>query len=199
YSKLAGHCATIPGGSCPSVGISGVTLGGGMGLAGRRLGLTLDSLVAIELVTADGTLRTVSRAAEPDLFWALRGGGGGNFGVVTAFTFRTHPMPATAAHFNVSWPWSSAADALEAWQSWAPHATDRITSILHLNSSATATASGQYFGSSADLPRLLAPLLSVPGASLTSVGDLPYVALQQYWAGCFQESLTACHTIGAAP
>ncbi|MHB8690591.1 MAG: FAD-binding oxidoreductase [Solirubrobacteraceae bacterium] len=199
YSTLAAHGATIPGGSCPSVGISGVTLGGGMGLAGRRLGLTLDSLVAAEIVTADGSLQTVSRREDPDLFWALRGGGGGNFGVVTSFTFRLHPMPVTAAYFSVSWPWSVAADALDAWQSWAPHATDRVTSILHLNSTPSISASGQLFGSSAELPGLLGPLLAVPGASLSAVGDLPYVALQQYWAGCFQQPLAACHTVGAAP
>jgi hypothetical protein len=199
YSTLAGHGATIPGGSCPSVGISGVTLGGGMGLAGRRLGLTLDSLVAVEIVTADGSLQTVSKRADPDLFWALRGGGGGNFGVVTSFTFKLHPMPATAAGFNVSWPWSVAADALDAWQSWAPHTTDKITSILHLNSTPSITANGQYFGPATDLPGLLGPLLAIPGAILTSLGDPPYVALQQYWAGCFKQPLAACHTVGAAP
>jgi hypothetical protein len=164
-----------------------------MGLAGRRLGLTLDSLVAAEIVTADGSLQTVSRRADPDLFWALRGGGGGNFGVVTAFTFRLHPMPAMAAHFNVSWPSSVAADALDVWQSWAPHTTDRITSILHINSGPSISANGQYFGPSGDLPRLLGPLLAAGGT--LSVGDLPYVALQQYWAGCLQMPAT-CHTGG---
>jgi FAD/FMN-containing dehydrogenase len=100
-------------------------------------------------------------------------------------------MPANAAHFNVSWQPSVAADALDVWQSWAPHTTDRITSILHLNSGPSISASGQYFGPSADLPRLLAPLLAAGGT--LSVGDLPYLALQQYWAGCLQTPAT-CHT-----
>ena len=93
YTGLSRRGATIPGGSCPSVGITGVTLGGGMGLAGRAYGLTSDNLVGAKIVTADGRLRTVSRNSNPDLLWALRGGGGGNFGVVTQLTFKIHKLP----------------------------------------------------------------------------------------------------------
>lgn len=201
YATLAGHGVTVPGGSCPSVGVSGVTLGGGMGLAGRKLGLTTDSVVGLEIVTADGRLRTVSKTADPDLFWALRGGGGGNFGVVTSFTFELHPMPAQAAYFNIVWPWSVASEAIAAWQAWGPHATDDVTSILHLNAGSppSITANGQYFGTAAGLAGVLRPLLTVPGAQLTASGSMPYVALQQYWAGCAGDTLAACHTVGAAP
>jgi FAD/FMN-containing dehydrogenase len=80
-SALARKGATLPAGSCPSVGIAGVTLGGGFGLAGRHLGLTLDSLFAVRMVTADGELRTVDEHTDPDLFWALRGGGGATSGL----------------------------------------------------------------------------------------------------------------------
>ena len=200
YAGLAAHGVTVPGGSCPSVGVSGVTLGGGMGLAGRRFGLTLDSVAGMRIVTADGQLRTVSKTSDPDLFWALRGGGGGNFGVVVAFTFKVHPMPAQASYFNVVWPWSSASDAIAAWQAWGPHATPDVTSILHLNAGSppSITANGQYFGPAGALPSLLAPLLNVPGAQLTASGSMPYVALQQYWAGCSGDTLPACHTVGAA-
>src|ERR1700679_175322 len=102
YSALAAHGLTVPGGSCPSVGIAGVTLGGGFGLAARHFGLTIDSLVAVRIVTADGTLRSVDAGSDPDLLWALRGGGGGNFGVVTEFTFATRPMPASSTFFKVA-------------------------------------------------------------------------------------------------
>lgn len=91
-SALAHHGATLPTGSCPSVGIAGVTLGGGFGVASRKFGLTLDSFVAVRMVTADGDPRTVDDQSDPDLFWALRGGGG-NFGVVTDFVFKIHPLP----------------------------------------------------------------------------------------------------------
>src|SRR5437588_80624 len=77
YAALARQGATIPAGSCPSVGIGGVTLGGGMGLAGRAFGLTSDNLVGAELVTPDGCIRQINQRTDPDLLWALRGGGGG--------------------------------------------------------------------------------------------------------------------------
>ena len=122
-----------------------------MGLAGRAFGLACDNIVGATIVTADGQLTT----ADSDLLWALRGGGGGNFGIVTEFVMRLHPTPASAAHFNVSWPWSSASEAIAAWQAFAPHATDKLTSILHIESGGTIFANGQYLGSSAALGGLL--------------------------------------------
>ncbi len=201
YSALAGHGVTVPGGTCPSVGIAGVTLGGGFGLASRHLGLTIDSLLGVKIVTADGQLRTVNHQTDADLLWALKGGGGGNFGVVTEFTFKTHAIPASSTYFEVHWPWSSADGAIEAWQSWAPHTNEKATSILHLNSgpSPTIIANGQYLGSSGDVPGLVHPLLSVPGASLHTNVEHPYMQIQLLLAGCSGHTLAWCHTRGAAP
>jgi FAD/FMN-containing dehydrogenase len=201
YAGLAKAGATMPAGSCPSVGVSGVTLGGGFGLAGRRFGLSADNMLGVKIVTADGRLRTVNKNSDPDLLWALRGGGGGNFGVVTEFTFKVYPLPKSAAYFEVTWPWSSANEAIAAWQSFVPHATDKLTSILHLNSGSQPTiiANGQYFGAAADLPSVLKPLLSVRGARLGTQINLPYLQLQMLLAGCAHTSLAACHTVGTAP
>jgi FAD/FMN-containing dehydrogenase len=201
YAELAKAGATLPAGSCPSVGVSGVTLGGGFGLAARQFGLTADNLISADIVTADGQLRTVNERTDADLLWALKGGGGGNFGVVTEFTFNVHPLPASAAYFNVTWPWSSAADAIAAWQSWAPHATEKVTSILHLNAGSppTISANGQYLGPATSLPGLLAPLLGVPGAALGTHIDLPYMRLQLLLADCADLTLSQCHTVGTAP
>ncbi len=201
YAGLARKGVTLPGGSCPSVGVSGVTLGGGFGLAGRRFGLTTDNLIGVSIVTADGQLRTVDERSDPDLLWALKGGGGGNFGIVTDFTFRVHRLPASAAYFEVSWPWSSADEAIAAWQSWAPHTTDRATSILHVASGAAPSiaANGQYLGPLDALPGLLRPLLNVPGAQLGGQVELSYLPLQLLLAGCANHSVAACHTVGAAP
>ena len=201
YAALAARGVTIPAGSCPSVGIAGHAMGGGMGLAGRQFGLTADNLLSAQIVTADGRLRTASANSNPDLYWALRVGGGGNFGVVTSFTFRVHPVPQTVAGFTVSWPWSQAADALAAWQAWGPHASAAVTSIFHLTASAgrnLVNVSGQYFGRASDLGRLLAPLTAVGGA-FVSAGDFGYLPAQLMWAGCSQISLTACHTQGTRP
>lgn len=198
YAALAARGVTIPAGSCPSVGIAGHALGGGMGLAGRQFGLTTDNILSAQIVTADGRLRTASTNSNPDLYWALRGGGGGNFGVVTSLTFRVHPVPRTVAGFIVTWPWSSAAAALAAWQAWAPHARSQLTSIFHLNGGAGATSvsvSGQYFGPASDLGSLLAPLRAAGGAHISSF-NRGYLQTQLAWAGCSTTSLTACHTAG---
>ena len=90
YDQLTASGVAIPLGSCLSVGIGGLTQGGGIGIVDRAYGLTCDNLLAAEVVLADGTLVTCDANNHPDLFWALRGGGGGNFGVVTQFTFKTH-------------------------------------------------------------------------------------------------------------
>jgi FAD/FMN-containing dehydrogenase len=199
-SALAGKGVTLPAGSCPSVGIAGVTLGGGFGLASRRLGLTLDSLLGVRIVTADGELRTVNGNSDPDLLWALRGGGGGNFGVVTDFVFRVHPLPTAASYFEVLWPWSAADEAIAAWQAWAPHAPDTVTSILHLNAGARPSieANGQFMGPSTAVHQLLRSLLEVPGATLRSNLQLRYFRLQLLLAGCGDIGAAACHTEGTS-
>jgi FAD/FMN-containing dehydrogenase len=198
YAALAAHGLTVPAGSCPSVGVAGHALGGGMGLAARQWGLTADNLLEARIVTADGRLRTVNRRSDPNLYWALRGGGGGNFGVVTSFKFRVHEVPRTVAAFFVNWPWSRAADALAAWQAWAPHARSQLTSIFHLSAgggTTSASVSGQYIGPASDLPRLLAPLTAVGGASV-SAADHSYLQAQLIFANCATIGLAACHTRG---
>jgi FAD/FMN-containing dehydrogenase len=199
YARLAQSGVTVPGGSCPSVGIAGVTLGGGFGLAARHLGLTIDSLRGVRIVTADGTLRSVDAHSDPELLWALKGGGGGNFGVVTEFTFATHPMPASSTFFKVTWPWSSAGAAIEAWQAWAPHTNEKITAILHVDSPGPHIyTTGQYLGPSSDVPGLVGPLMTVPGAGLPVNTHHPYMDIQMLLAGCDGRTLAWCHTTGAA-
>jgi FAD/FMN-containing dehydrogenase len=198
YAALNSRGVTIPAGSCPSVGIAGHALGGGMGLVGRAFGLASDNLISAQIVTADGQLRTIDSNSDPDLLWALRGGGGGNFGVVTQLKLRVHSVPASASWFIVHWPWSSAGAALDAWLRWAPQAKNAITSVFHLQTGPSVLAAGQYLGSARDLPALLAPLTSVSGASVSS-GMQGYFGLMVRWAGCLGRSLESCHTVGTRP
>lgn len=201
YVALAAHGATLPAGSCPSVGISGHALGGGMGLAARAFGLTADNLIGAQLVTADGSLRPVTESTDPELLWALRGGGGGNFGVATELTFRLHRLPSRASWFFVSWPWSSAGEAIAAWQAWAPSAPDQFTSIMHLEAGGGTTdilVAGQYLGLASNLADLVRSLTSVPGATL-STGDQDYLGLQKRWAGCLHQPTPSCRTEGTRP
>jgi FAD/FMN-containing dehydrogenase len=129
YDALLEHGVTIPAGCGPEVGIAGLTLGGGLGIMGRRHGLTSDSLVSAEVVLADGSLVRCDEQREPELFWALRGAGGGRFGIVTSFTFRTVPPPDATA-FDLRWPFAAAPELVEAWQAWAPDAPDELAASL---------------------------------------------------------------------
>jgi FAD/FMN-containing dehydrogenase len=191
YAGLARQGVTAPSGSCPMVGAGGLITGGGMGLAGRELGLALDRVASFDVVTADGMLRRVDATHDPDLFWALRGGGG-SFGIVTAIRLRVQRVR-SAAWFFASFPRSSASDALAAWDGLVPGATSALTSIFTVpGASGNVTALGQYFGSEAALRRLVAPLAAVRGARL-SAGTTGYLALQRRWAGCADGGLAACH------
>lgn len=195
---LAARGGLVPSGSCPSVGIGGVTLGGGMGLSARRLGLTCDRLVAATIVTPDGLRRRVDARSDEDLFWALRGGGG-SFGVVTSLRFRVH-RAARAAWALMSLPWAHADEALARWQALAPDAPRATTSILTLSAGAPprVTVIAQHFGSEAELRRLLAPLARIDGTRL-SVGSDGLLGLARRWAGCLDGPLAACHTQGTRP
>jgi FAD/FMN-containing dehydrogenase len=188
YAKLARHHVTIPSGSCPTVGLGGLATGGGMGLAGRELGLTIDRVRAYDVVTADGRKRHVSGG--DDLYWALRGGGG-SFGIVTAVRLRVRRV-GRAAFFRVTFPAGSREEALAAWDDLAPGAPDALTAIFTLTATG-ASAFGQYFGSERALRRLVAPLARVSGASALTTGTAGYLALQRRWAGCADGGLAACH------
>jgi FAD/FMN-containing dehydrogenase len=172
---LARHGGAVPGGSCPTVGFGGLALGGGYGLASRAFGLTADNVTGLVVVTPDGRLRRVDARHDPDLFWALRGGGGGNFGIVTRFETRVHRVGG-AARFSASF--GSPGAALAAWEAWAPETDPRLTSVLQLGTG-SATALGQYLGSERALAALLGPLRRA-GATITTGGS-SYAALQVRW------------------
>ena len=129
YAALHLHGRTIPAGCGATVGIAGLTLGGGIGLLGRRHGLTCDRLAGARVVLADGRVVDCDREREPELFWALRGAGGGQFGVVTSLTFDTVPEP-VATRFEVRWSGVALQELITAWQRWTPGAPDEVTANL---------------------------------------------------------------------
>jgi FAD/FMN-containing dehydrogenase len=134
YDHLEHFGLTIVAGACPSVGIAGLTLGGGLGILGRTYGLTSDQLVEAQVVLADGRIVDCDERRDPDLFWALRGAGGSHFGVVTSFGFRTVSAENLTC-FKLVWPHTHAAALIETWQEWAPNAADELAASLLLNSS----------------------------------------------------------------
>jgi FAD/FMN-containing dehydrogenase len=133
YDKLALSDLAIPAGSCFPVGVAGHALGGGFGLLGRPFGLACDSILSMEMVDASGKILTVSETENPDLFWALRGGGNGNFGAVTNFNFRTSSVN-MVAKFAITWtkPVTQAVKIVQAWQQWLENMPSSITGTLHL-------------------------------------------------------------------
>jgi hypothetical protein len=106
-------------------GVGGFTLGGGFGRLNRKYGLTIDNLTSAELVTADGEIRHISAEQEPDLFWAIRGGGG-NFGVATQFEYQLHPFDRNILSGSIVWPIEQARDVLEFYAEWSPGLSDEM-------------------------------------------------------------------------
>ncbi len=199
YGGLAARGKAVPGGSCPTVGIAGLTLGGGIGVLARIYGLTSDNLRSLNVVLADGSTVTCNSGSHSDLYWASRGGGGGNFGVATSMTFTTHNLR-TLALFFLRWPWSQASRVVGAWQSWAPHVPDNLWSNMHLSAAfggpPSLSVGGSYVGSLAGLNTQLDKLYRLVGTgpSVTSVGQNSYLEAMLIEAGCGNISVPACDT-----
>jgi len=167
--QLFQHDLAIPTGTCPSVGIAGLTLGGGLGILGRAHGLTLDQLVAVQVVLSDGRVVECDEDHDTDLFWALRGAGAGNFGVVTSFTFR--PLPARSmTNFHLVWAFARAPAVIAAWQRWAPQGPDELSADLVLTANGDPAREpsvemyGAVGGSGRDASELLAELTARVGS-----------------------------------
>jgi FAD/FMN-containing dehydrogenase len=190
YEQLGRVGLTIPSGTCPTVGLGGLSLGGGFGYSSRKLGLTIDSLLGLELVSASGERVSCSVEQHPDLFWACRGGGGGNFGIVTSLRFRASPVKHVSV-YQLSWRWSDAAAVLEAWQRWAPDAPDELFSTCTLSRAGGSTpagptirSQGQFFGSPARLAALLQPLERAARPVHRQIASQSFLGAQRLWADC---------------
>ena len=179
-----------PGGEVSVTGVGGLTLGGGIGATMRAYGLSCDNLRSVELVTADGELRTASRDEHADLFWALRGGGRG-LGVVTSFEFELHPLGPEVASALLLYPYEQAERVLRAWRNYAPEAPDEVTPEIGLWSippledvpdefhwAPVVVVGALYAGPPEQANPALAPLreLGTPLADLSGTG--PYVEAQ---------------------
>lgn len=205
YDQLTRHQRTIPAGSCPTVGVSGLALGGGIGVVARAYGLTSDSVTGARVVTADGKIRDVDATHDAGLFWALRGAGNANFGVVTSLDFRTHAAPSCVTFF-LSWPWSRAAAVLREWQRWAPTAPDEIWANLHLSAPVggrpgRVQVGGLSLGRRAELENQLDRLADRIGAPASSVSVRPHTFMDamKIMGGVSGWSIAQAHQQGTLP
>jgi FAD/FMN-containing dehydrogenase len=186
------HGLATPLGFVSEVGVAGLTLGGGLGYLTRRFGWTVDNLEKVEIVTADGAIRNASRDENADLFWALRGGGG-NFGVVTRFTFRQHEVGPTVYGGLIAWPFTRADEILPAYRATtngAPRELAVWLVLLHAPPAPFVPTEwhGQrlcamavcYSGDLAETENALAPIRALGAPVVDLLHEQPYTQVQSY-------------------
>jgi FAD/FMN-containing dehydrogenase len=184
------HGLATPGGKVSSTGVGGLTLHGGFGWLRRKYGYAIDNLIAVEIVTADGQVRTASAAENPDLFWAVRGAGS-NFGVVTGFTFRLHPVGPQVAFAAPFYALEDAEDVLPAWRDFMAGAPGEISSNAlfwsipavegfpaELHGRPIVILAAMHAGDAAEGEHLLRPLRELGTPLLDLSGPMPYTTLQ---------------------
>jgi FAD/FMN-containing dehydrogenase len=208
------HGLAVTGGMISSTGIAGLTLGGGLGWLMGRYGLTVDNLVSAEVVTANGAVVTASDAFHPDLFWALRGGGG-NFGVVCSFEYRLHAVGPSVTGIRVVHPFDRAEDVLRLYRDLTTDGPDDLTmnaALAHApdgRGTKVAAIVGCHIGTPEQAHRDLEPLRRTGSPLVVEIGPMPYVTVNSfldpgyprgalnYWKSSFLRDLgdTAIETI----
>jgi len=201
YDTVGRAGRAVAGGSCATVGVTGLTLGGGVGVLVRSFGLACDQLTELQLVTSDGAVHTANPDSDPELFWASRGGGGGILGVVTSLTFATQPAP-TVTEWNYHFPFSAAAALIANWQKWAPASDPRNWSTLKLlgglakhPNGPSLSVSGAWTGPASQLGAQLAPLLAgLPAPTSHGAVTRSYHDSMMDYAGCLGLPIAECTT-----
>jgi FAD/FMN-containing dehydrogenase len=202
------HGLATTGGRVSTTGVAGLTLGGGSGWLERSLGLTCDNLLAVDLVTADGRTVTASEDENPELFWALHGGGG-NFGVATSFVFRLHPLGPEVTAGLMLWPGDAGNEVARRYRDIALTAPDELGTALvfltgppeefvpeHLQGTTLAAVAALWAGDPADGADAVAPFREL-GPEVDLVGPMPYAdfqcmiddppGLHNYWSGDYHD------------
>lgn len=178
---IDGTGLAIPSGTCPTVGVAGLVLGGGIGMLTRMYGLTCDSLRSLSMVTAEGDIVRANHDENEDLFWACRGGGGGTLGVVTSFEFDLHPVQTPFTRFDLVWPWGQRAQVFRHWQEWSTAAPRHTTGTFKFTTTGATDATpgiavdGVFMGTPEDAERFIEDLVHrigrAPSARMTEVTD----------------------------
>jgi len=175
------HGLVTTAGVVSHTGVGGFTLGGGFGRLNRKYGLAVDNLRSAQMITADGAIRTVSADSDPDLFWAIRGGGG-NFGVVTNFELQLHPFDRNVLSGNIVWPHEQARDVLEFYAEWSAGLSDEMyagpTTVTTPDGVRLITIDIVYNGDPAAGEKELAPLRKIGTPIADSIIAQDYTVLQ---------------------
>ncbi len=187
----------VPGGVVSTTGIAGLTLHGGAGHLRRKYGLSIDSLLSVDIVTADGRLRRASASENEDLFWAVRGAGS-NFGVVTSFEFQAHPVGPTVMVGAIFYPLDQVRTVMPRWRDYLASAPDELSSILlcwrvpagepfppDLHGAPACIVAGVYSGSVEDGEPVVQPLRELGEPLLDASGPWPWLGLQSGFDALF--------------
>ncbi|MGH2823321.1 MAG: FAD-binding oxidoreductase [Thermoleophilaceae bacterium] len=179
-----------PGGVVSDTGVAGLTLGGGYGWVRRKYGLSCDSLVEAEVVCADGEVRTASASSHPDLYWAIRGGGG-NFGIVTSFTFGLHTLGPEVAFAATFYPIEEVGEVLRGWREYVEQAPDEVTSVCvtitfpanpdmpeAVHDRSVAIIGGVYAGDVEQGMKVMQPLRELGTVLFDMSGPHPFASVQ---------------------
>ncbi|MFC4550324.1 MULTISPECIES: FAD-binding oxidoreductase [Halorussus] len=186
------HGLAVPGGFVSETGLAGLTLGGGFGYLTRRFGWTVDNLLEVEIVTADGRVRRANREENEDLFWAVRGAGH-NFGVVTSFTFQLHDVGPTVYGGLIAWPFERADEILDAYREFTVEAPRELAVFLIIRRAPHAPFVPEewhgericamtvcYSGDLGDTAEVLAPIRALEGPVVDLLREQPYTQQQSY-------------------
>ena len=183
------HGLHTPGGRVTTTGVGGFTTGGGYGWTSSKYGLTCDNLLSAQVVLADGRVVTASERDEPDLFWGIRGGGG-NFGIVTEFEYRLHPLGPIVLAGLALWPLDRAGEVMRAWRTCVDQAPDELSTACVILTAPPAPfvpeslqghvaigIMGMYVGDPAEGARVMRPIKDL-GAAVDMIQPMPYTVFQ---------------------
>lgn len=175
YSKLADKSYAFNGGTCPTVGISGLVLGGGIGLSCRNFGLVTDNLLEMQIVNENGILLTANDHKNCELFWACRGAGGGNFGVAVSYTFKVHKVDKVTV-IQLRWNEVSREAFFALWQCFFKTATRKISCFAGFNKEGIYL-NGFFYGNKSEAEKILKEFLLLPGLLETSsIEYVPFIS-----------------------
>ncbi|MBA0051246.1 FAD-binding oxidoreductase [Streptomyces sp. AJS327] len=204
-SQLSPHGLTVPGGFCATVSPGGFFTGGGTGWLYRKYGPASDSLRSAQVVLADGRIVTASEDSHRDLLWALRGGGGGNFGIVTDFELEPARIP-RVGHYTLTWSWDDAQRAVQGFLDWSVRASADLAAdgILDLpdakpGAQPVFVVTGAHLGTMKQLEAELAELVSLVGKepATRAVEDMSYEKAMMRVFGCEDTAPEECRLVGA--
>jgi FAD/FMN-containing dehydrogenase len=199
------HGLATPGGLISETGVAGLTLSGGVGWLRSAHGLSIDNLLAVDIVTADGALSRASASENTDLFWAVRGGGG-NFGVVVSFEFQLHPVGPTVMFAAPIYPLSAGAGPIRFWRDFLADKSDVVGSLCEFSTVAAGadypqafwgtrcyTLAAVYAGDAAEGERVLQPLRELGPMVTDFSGQMPYCDVQKLFDPLYPAGEYRCY------